>query len=244
MKKYNFDITNGCKPSYSLAEQYYPFFYELLDKPHILIAGSTGSGKSVLLNTIMWSALIDTPNKKTFCFIDPKRVELQDYMNLPHCAAYVSDNDDIIYALKKSIEIMESRYKYMERKGIKKFDGSDYYIVIDEFADLMVSDKAKEFKRLIQKIAQIGRACSVHLILSTQSPSRKTLESSITLNITERIALHCQSAIESKQIIGIAGAENLPRYGSFLYSSPDGLYKGIVPMVSDEQIKERVKKWL
>lgn len=223
---------------------YYPYMLNLLDKPHLLIAGATGSGKSVLLNAILYSGLIKAPCDFQLVLIDPKQVELLDYKNLPHVLGYTDSVNGSIALLDHCIDLMTKRYTQIKRQGEKQYKGSSVYIVIDELADLLLSDESKEVKRRLQKIAQLGRAAGIHLILCSQSPSRKTIPAEITLNISDRIALHCLSAIESKQILGIKGAEDLERCGQFLYSSPDGYFRGYVPMVEKTELKSRIDYWL
>lgn len=216
----------------------YAFFCELLNKPHLLIAGTTGSGKSVFLHTFIHTLMLEHPMDRQMILIDPKRVELIDYADVLHCMAYTDDSEGAIKALTLAVNEMESRYIEMRKERKKKYDGCDIYVIIDEYADLILTS-SKRVVPLIQRIAQLGRAARVHIVLATQSPSRKTLDPKITLNITDRFALRCQSAIESKQIIGIKGAEDLPKYGKALYQSPEGYFEIPVPL-TDEEERQRI----
>ena len=214
---------------------------ELLGKPHILIAGSTGSGKSVLINSILYTLLTYKPMEKQLILIDPKRVELYAYKKVPHCIGYASETPDIIALLRRACDGMDKRYAEMQKEGKKMYEGADIYVVIDEFADLMITTKDAE--PLIQRLAQLGRAARYHLIIATQAPNRAVLKANLVLNLTDRIALHCNDPIESKQIIGQKGAEILPRYGKGIYKSPEGMCLMEIPFTEDSEITERINFW-
>lgn len=214
---------------------------ELLGKPHVLIAGSTGSGKSVLINSLLYTLLTYQPNEKQIMLIDPKRVELYAYKKVPHCIGYASEVPDMVALLRRACEVMDKRYREMQNKGLKLYEGSDVYIIIDEFADLMLMTKDAE--PLIQRLAQLGRASRVHLVIATQAPNRAVLKANIVLNLTDRIALHCNDPIESKQILGQKGAETLPRYGKAIYKSAEGLTLMQVPFTPDDELTNRINFW-
>lgn len=215
---------------------------EMLSKSHLLIAGASGSGKSVYINDLLYTLLTYQPDEKQIMLIDPKRVELSPYKHVPHCIGYAYENSAIIELLRKACEIMEKRYEVMERKGLRKWNGSDLYIVIDEFADLMVT-MPKQVKPLVQRLAQTARAAGLHLWLATQSPSRAVIPAQVVLNFTDRIALHCNDKMESRQILGEAGAETLPRYGKAIYKSPEGTRLMDIPFTPDSDINARIQFW-
>lgn len=220
---------------------YYKNMFE--DGSHILIAGTTGSGKSVFINGFIYSVLaIASPVSAKFIFCDPKRVELVRYKNLPHCIRYASEQDEIINALEYAISLMENRYKTMQLQGIRQSTEAPVYIVIDELADLMTTCK-KAVLPLLQRIAQLGRASNIRLLCATQAPNRKVIPAELTLNFNIRIALHCFSPIESRQIINTKGAELLPRYGNAIVNRPEGLVKINVPLVSEDKILDRIRFW-
>ena len=147
----------------------YPAYLRLSERPHLLIAGATGSGKSVALNGIITSLLMTrSPFRCQFVLIDPKKVELADYASLPPVARYASDHPDIVRALQWAVEETDRRFTVMQTQGAREYDGSDLYVIIDELADLMVSIK-KETLPLLQRLAQIGRAARVHIIACTQN---------------------------------------------------------------------------
>lgn len=193
-------------------------FCDILRQAHTLVAGQTGSGKSVMLNGIITTALKQGGNK--MIFVDPKRVELRRYKTLPNCIAYANTPGETVTALNKAINTMERRYEEAERKGDKIYKGEPIYIFIDELADLLISEQAKVIKRQLQTLTALARAANIHLIACTQQPSRRMLPAELTLNFPARIALHCQTAIESRQVINEKGAEELPMYGQCLYLRP------------------------
>lgn len=215
---------------------------DILNQPHLLIAGATGSGKSVLINSIIYNALADSPAKVKLILIDPKRVELVKYRQLPHCARYASEPEDMLQTLIDCIELMESRYKAMQKRGEVKSKAAHVFIIVDEFADLMTTQKRETLPHLC-RLAQLGRAANVHLILATQRPTRDIINGQIKVNMDARIALRCPTAQDSQNIIGCKGAEALPRYGYGYYSTPDGLRVVQIPMVAPEAIASRCQFW-
>lgn len=209
---------------------------------HTLIAGQTGSGKSVLLNSIIYHQIAESPSRCRFIFIDLKKVELSAYQSLPHSVFYADNVQDAEKSLMYSEQIITERFKYMQRHGLKKYNGTPLYIVIDELADLLFTSKSA-LKRL-SNIAMLGRAARVFLIACTQLPSRKTLPAQLTLNFPTKIALRCDSAIESRQIIGVPGAEELPQYGFGIVRTADGTHLRKINLIPDQDIKNRIKGWL
>lgn len=138
-------------------------YYDIAQQPHLLIAGCTGSGKSVLLNGLICDLIKQPPTKVQLILIDPKRVELSRYAALPHCLTYACEPDAMANTLEYSVELMMNRYDQMQRTQQRLFDGSDVYVLIDEFADLITTDK-KRVLPLLMRLAQLGRAAKVHLL--------------------------------------------------------------------------------
>ena len=220
----------------------HPQVMEWLSAPHILIAGATGSGKSVMINLFIHDLLSKAPGEVAFILIDPKRVELVQYRDLPHTMLYASERDEIAHALRGAIKIMEDRYTEMQKLGQRKYTGGDVYVVIDEYADLIVTDK-KTVEPMILRLAQLGRAAKVHLIIATQRPTRDIITGAVKVNIDHRFALHCPTAQDSRNIIGQNGAESLAPYGEALYYSPHGLELFEIPMIPDEELNRVISHW-
>lgn len=215
-------------------------FCDILQQSHTLIAGQTGSGKSVMLNGIITTALKYGGNKFIFC--DPKRVELRPYKRLPNCIAYAVTSAETVRALDKAMDIMEERYKETERKGQKQYQGEPIYIFIDELADLLISEDGKRIETQLRRLTALGRAAQVHCVLATQAPNRRILRAELVLNIPCRCALHCQTAIESRQVINESGAENLPMYGECLYLRPGHKVElWEVPLTPESETEELIE---
>lgn len=208
----------------------------LMNAPHILIGGTTGSGKSVLLNGIICDLIESKAKQIGLYLIDPKRVELYPYSKTDICECYTEEADDVPAILNRAIAIINDRYEAMRTEGVKDYAGKNIYIVIDELADLMISENAREIKSRLQKILQIGRAAGVHIIAATQAPNREVIPASLVLNFTDRIALRCLSSIESRQLINVAGAEKIKGYGKGLYMSSKGISEIEIPLVTEDEI--------
>ena len=222
--------------------QVYSLYRDMLKQPHLLIAGATGSGKSVVINGLVYTAMYDSPAAVQFILIDPKRVELVDYKPLPHTLMYASEPGEMVKALEKAMEITESRYKAMQRQRVKKYPGGALYVIIDELADLMTTAR-RQVQPLIQRLAQVGRAANVHIIAATQCPLATVIPTPIKVNFDSRVALRTRSAQDSRNILGLTGCELLPRYGQGYYMTPDGLKLYNIPMQPQGDINALVKYW-
>lgn len=215
-----------------------------INQTHLLIAGTTGSGKSVIINNIIYTLLYKSPQEVKLILIDPKKVELVQYKELPHTLAYASEQADIINTIKNTVALMEYRYKTMQKQGIKKSREADIYIIIDEYADLITTSK-KDTERLICRIAQLGRAAKIHLIIATQRPTRDIITGQVKVNIDSRLALRVPTAQDSRNIINIKGAEQLGKYGQAFYLTPDTLTPQLVNIdyINELELADRVKWW-
>lgn len=211
-------------------------FANLAKMPHLLIAGSTGAGKTISLNTIILGLLYQNPpNLLKFILIDPKRVEFPVYADIPHLLApVVVDTQKTVNALKWAVSEMERRFEILagakardiasfnsNKKTVEEHGPLPYIvIVIDELADLM-SSRGKEIEALIVRLAQMARAVGIHLVLATQRPSVEVITGLIKANITSRIAFQVASQIDSRTVLDMAGAEKLLGNGDMLYLSGD-----------------------
>ena len=217
-------------------------YLDMLKQSHILIAGQTGSGKSVVINGIMHAALFNSPYKVNFILIDPKRVELVEYKSLPHVVTYASEPADMVNALYKAMEITEQRFKVMQAQGIRKYEGANLYVVIDELADLMTTN-AKQVTPLLQRLCQIGRAARVHVIAATQCPLSEVIPTKIKVNFDCKVALKTACKRHSVNIMDATGCELLPRYGKCYYITPDRNGIQTVPMVEDSERERIINHW-
>lgn len=221
----------------------YDIYENMLKENHLLIAGCTGSGKSVVVNGLIYTGLFYRPREKQFILIDPKRVELVEYKNLPHCLYYASEPGTMVNALQFAMNLCEKRYKAMQKRKQRLYTGSDVYVVIDEFADLILTDK-KRVKPLIQRLAQIGRAAKIHIVLCTQTPIAAVIPTEIKCNFDSRVGLRTRSKQDSINILGFTGLETLPQYGQGIYFTPheNSLYN--IPMIPDIDRKAMIKHWI
>lgn len=222
--------------------EYKTLYADMLDQPHLLIAGATGSGKSVIVNSLIYTALLHSPAAAQFILIDPKRVELSDYRSLPHTLRYASEPGNMPQALEYAMGVTEGRYREMQRARVKKYDGPDLYVVIDELADLMTTNK-RQVQPLLQRLCQIGRAARVHVIAATQCPLATVIPTPIKVNFDARVGLRTRSAQDSRNILGVTGCEALPRYGQGYYMTPEGLTLYNIPMTPQGEIDRLVTYW-
>lgn len=208
-----------------------PVVADLDDMPHLLIAGQTGSGKSVMINTLLVSLLYrNSPSDLRMIMVDPKRVELQPFDEIPHLLTpVITEADKTVSALKWAVAEMDRRLQTMseskarnitEYNRSKKEEGMPYIvIVIDELADLMMM-AARDVEALVVRLAQKSRAVGIHLVLATQRPSVDVITGLIKANVPGRIAFTTQSQVDSRTIIDQAGAEKLLGKGDMLFLTP------------------------
>lgn len=221
----------------------FTLYSDMLAQPHLMIAGATGSGKSVVVNALLYTALYQSPAGVQLILIDPKRVELAQYRHLPHTLRYASEPRQMVEALQYAMDCTESRYRAMQAQGVRKYAGGHIYVVIDELADLMTTNK-KQVLPLIQRLAQVGRAANVHLIACTQSPISAVIPTQIKVNFDSRVGLRTRSAQDSRNILGCKGCETLPRYGQGYYMTPAGLTLYRLPMYAESELQARVDYWI
>lgn len=216
---------------------------KILAESHILIAGSTGCGKSTLIHDLMWTALASVPTYTQFILIDMKAgMELGRYATLPHTLAFARSAEEAISALDYAQQIMIDRCNQMFSSGQTMWQGSDIYVVIDELGFLLQSCGSEALKRLVL-ISQQGRAAKVHLLLATQNPSKQGIPAAIQQNMTCLIGMKCRDAIQSRQIIGQAGCESLPSHGLAYIILGTDLYQLPITPESDETYRKRIAYW-
>ena len=223
--------------------QVYNLFEDMAKQNHLLVAGKTGSGKSVIVNGIITTLLYRFPSQVGLILIDPKRVELSPYKRLPHTIRYASEPEEMVKALQLAMSICDSRYREMEKHGDRLYKGGDVYVIIDEWADLMTTNR-RVVAPLVQRLAQIGRASKVHVILCTQTPIAKIIPTEIKCNFDSRVGLRTRSAQDSRNILGYSGLELLPQYGQGVYMTPqeETLYK--IPYVDETEQRRLIEWWL
>ncbi|MBD1133160.1 DNA translocase FtsK [Pelagibacterales bacterium SAG-MED44] len=231
-----------------------PIVGDLFSMPHLLIAGTTGSGKSVCINTIILALLYrHTPDKCKFILIDPKMLELSTYEGIPHLLCpVITEAKKAASVLGWVVKEMESRYRLMTKEGVRNIDGYNakhklpmpyIVVVVDEMSDLMLV-AGKEIENYIQKLSQMARAAGIHIIMATQRPSVDVITGTIKANFPTRISFQVTSKIDSRTILGEQGAEQLLGKGDMLYmSSANRIVRIHAPFVSDNEI-EKINNFL
>lgn len=222
----------------------FSILYDTMAKQtHLLIAGTTGSGKSTVVNGIIHSQLVQhSPATFQMILVDPKRVELSQYRDLPQTIYYASEKTDIREGFTIAMNIIEKRYQIMQEQGKRKYDGSHVYLIIDELADLMTTDR-KAIAPQLQRIAQIGRAARVHIMACTQCPISKVIPTEIKVNFDSRLGLKTRNAQDSRNILDQSCCENLPRYGRGYFLTADGLKLVNLPQMTDTQLETVIRYW-
>lgn len=234
-----------------------PVVDDLISMPHLLIAGATGSGKSVCMNTFLMALLYqNSPQDLRMIMIDPKRVELTSYNGIPHLLTpVITDPEKAQTSLRWAVAEMNRRYRELSEKkyrNIEEYNEGEekklhkIIIVIDELADLMMQATKKETEALICRIAQMARAVGIHLIIATQRPSVDVITGVIKANIPTRIAFTVTSGVDSRTIIDTVGAEDLLGMGDMLYlpgnmSRPIRIQGVYVSSKEIERVTNRVK---
>ena len=231
-----------------------PITSDLSLMPHLLIAGTTGSGKSVCINTIILSLIYKhTPDICKFILIDPKMLELSTYEGIPHLLCpVITEAKKAASVLGWVVKEMESRYRLMTKVGVRNIDGYNekhkvkmpyIVVIVDEMSDLMLV-AGKEIENYIQKLSQMARAAGIHIIMATQRPSVDVITGTIKANFPTRISFQVTSKIDSRTILGEQGAEQLLGKGDMLYmSSANRITRIHAPYVSEIEI-DKVNNFL
>jgi len=231
-----------------------PVTGDLDSMTHLLIAGTTGSGKSVCINTIILSLLYrHPPDKCKFILIDPKMLELSTYEGIPHLLCpVITQPKKAASVLGWVVKEMESRYRLMTKEGVKNIDGYNskhklampyIVVIVDEMSDLMLV-AGKEIENYVQKLSQMARAAGIHIIMATQRPSVDVITGTIKANFPTRISFQVSSKIDSRTILGEQGAEQLLGKGDMLFmSSANRIIRIHAPYVSENEI-EKINSFL
>lgn len=234
-----------------------PIVQDLAKLPHLLIAGTTGSGKSVGLNGMILSLLYrNTPEQLRFIMIDPKRVELSLYKDIPHLLTpIIADPKKAVIALSKAVDEMNRRYELMNEVGVKNIIGYNYeaeqkgfdklpyiVIIIDEFADLMIMG-GKDSEQYLTSLASKARASGIHLIIATQRPTVNVVTGLIKSNLPSRISYRVGSPMDSKVVLDKVGAETLLGNGDMLFSNTNVISRYHAPYSNEKEI-ERVANYI
>lgn len=218
----------------------HPLCKDILKQEHILIAGTTGSGKSVLLNSIIFSGLADYQ----FVLIDPKLLDLKKWSATAKCAIYAAHPQECLSALEAVRGELWRRIESIPA-GATRFRGEqDLVVVIDEMAVLLSYGRAQVIS-VLSEIMRLGRAAGIHVIAATQAPNRGKgggIPAELQQCFTASIGLRCRSAIESRQVIGTSGCETLPRYGKGYYWNPEGTRKVDIPMTHESYLAEQIRR--
>ena len=235
----------------------FPVYAGLEKMPHLLIAGATGTGKSVCINAVILSLLYKhSPDILKFIMVDPKRVELSLYNGIPHLISpVITDNKKVVHALRWAVKEMEHRYELISQVGARDINSYNtkqasnketlmpfIVIVIDELADLMAS-YGRDVEGAIVRIAQMSRAVGIHLIVSTQRPSVEVITGLIKANITSRIGFQVASSIDSRTILDSSGSESLLGNGDMLFQAGDVAKPRRIQgaFVTEKEVKDVVK---
>jgi S-DNA-T family DNA segregation ATPase FtsK/SpoIIIE len=235
-----------------------PVVADLGKMPHLLIAGATGSGKSVCMNSIIAGLMMQTtPEEVRFVMIDPKRVELSAFAKVPHMAfsEVIVDMDKVVGTLQAVVGEMESRYKKFAEMGVRNLEAYNrhprvvrkipyWVVIIDELADLMM-EAPFEVEKLVCRLAQLARATGIHLIVATQRPSVDVITGLIKANFPTRIAFAVTSMTDSRTILDGGGAEKLLGRGDMLYMPTDAAKPTRIQGVymSDAEVERLVEWW-
>lgn len=231
----------------------YDLFEDMANQNHLLVAGTTGSGKSVAINgiisTLLYRLPLDMPNGAQFVLIDPKRVELAAYANIPH-TIYHADGfapEKWLKALSIAVDEMDRRYAVTKKKRLKEYDGGDLYVIIDEWAAVFKNGGSAAY-RYVMRLVSEGRAARVHVIMATQIPKANIIPTEIRENFSARLCLRTNNSIQSRVVMEENGCEDLPNpktvgYALGYYCIPceKTLYK--IPYVKQDELDRLVAHW-
>ena len=223
---------------------------DLATLPHLLIGGATGQGKSVFLHSLICSLVQDhSPKEVEFVLMDPKRVEFSVYAKLPHLHAHIVYDTEYGTAMMKHIEsVMDGRFSLFAEKGCGNIteyniategDGLPHTIVVvDEFSDFMCNDVSGVFESTVSRIAALGRAAGIHLVMATSRPAAKVVTGTLKANIPGRLSFRVAAKVDSRTLLGEAGAEALPGRGNALLKTSNGAVVHVqVPLIREDEVR-------
>lgn len=207
-------------------------FYTICNETHIMIGGTTGSGKSTLIHDLITCLTSYGVQEQKLVLIDLKRIELRQWRKYPHTIMTVTEPSQVLKCLDIVIQKMEERYKDMERHDTTVCNKCYITVIIDELAEVL---RVKGAEERIDTLLRLARAANIQLIMATQNPSRSSgIPARLWQNVTCTIGLRCKSATESRQVIGVSGCELLPRYGKAYVQDANGLRMIDIPKASKE----------
>lgn len=219
-----------------------PLYNDLIDRgQNILIAGMTGSGKSVMLNGMINSIFYKSTTDHKMALCDVKVVEFSRYANTKHCIGFAKTPKEVEELLEGIMRLISARFDDAEKKGIRIYDGSTLHLFVDEMADLVLT--SKKATDLLQRICQLGRAAKVQVICATQCPLASVIPTRIKVNFPIVVGLHTQTAQHSRNILEVEGCEDLPMFGEALIKYPTtGIERQTVTMIPDEWLEKVVEQ--
>lgn len=225
----------------------YNLFIDIAQQHNVLVAGEVGSGKSCVINGVIQTVLYHSPAKTRLILIDPKRTELFQWRNLPHVLRYASEQSEQIAALQYAIAIMDERLDDMQQRGLKLYDGADIYIIIDELADLLLTNK-KQAKPLLQRLLQLSRASKIHVIAGSQCVNATVINTELRVNMTAIVGLRTATKAHSRLLVERPGCELFPdpqlehkAYGFYKRGCKCDLYE--LPYITDEEQHQMIDWW-
>lgn len=216
------------------------FAHDILNANHCLIGGCTGSGKSNLLNCILYTLTGYNPENNQCIIIDLKRIDFTQWQKFPHIAKIIKDPKTVNAYLDLVISEMYDRYAEMEKHETNICNRCTLYVIIDEFAQVL--SISKEIEKKIVELGRLARAADIHVILATQSVSKKTITAQIQENFVYSVGLKCKDKIASRQIIGKAGCELLPDYGKAIVCNGMHYHEIEIPYITRSDIQKRYEE--
>lgn len=222
----------------------YSIYDEIAHEAHIMIGGSTGSGKSVVEKGIIYNLVNNyTPDEVQLYFIDPKKVVLHRFALLPHVAGYADDDESAMVILDYLKITMDRRNKWCQDNDVEEYPGTAIYCFIDETADVIVR-QGKDALRKFQLLLQMARSANIHMVFCSQCVNRKLIPAEVQCNITCVVGLKTRKAIESRQLVDSDACMKLPRYGKCVLITPDGESVRDVPMYEEVRYDFMKSYWM